>query len=151
MQNTGTPRNYLLSHSIFIQCVWFYCSAFRSKMGNDMCDITGFKDTITSQFYISFRLSLILHQTGHGHSHRAQTRETLVAPLEKPALRNASLRAAFVHAIGDLFQSISVLISALIIFFKVSFISSHAFLAIKKNNYFHSIMTLGIMQKFYLF
>uniref|UniRef100_A0A8B9DDS4 Proton-coupled zinc antiporter SLC30A8 n=1 Tax=Anser cygnoides TaxID=8845 RepID=A0A8B9DDS4_ANSCY len=50
-------------------------------------------------------LSLILHQTGHRHSHG-------------PALRNASLRAAFVHAIGDLFQSISVLISALIIFFK---------------------------------
>uniref|UniRef100_A0A8C4Y5F9 Proton-coupled zinc antiporter SLC30A8 n=1 Tax=Gopherus evgoodei TaxID=1825980 RepID=A0A8C4Y5F9_9SAUR len=51
-------------------------------------------------------LSLTLHQTGAGHSHR------------KPALANASVRAAFVHAIGDLFQSISVLISALIIFFK---------------------------------
>nr|XP_013047215.2 zinc transporter 8 [Anser cygnoides] len=63
-------------------------------------------------------LSLILHQTGHRHSHGAQARETLSAPPEKPALRNASLRAAFVHAIGDLFQSISVLISALIIFFK---------------------------------
>uniref|UniRef100_A0A8B9P3W4 Proton-coupled zinc antiporter SLC30A8 n=1 Tax=Apteryx owenii TaxID=8824 RepID=A0A8B9P3W4_APTOW len=50
-------------------------------------------------------LSLILHQTGHGHSHG-------------PALSNASLRAAFVHAVGDLFQSISVLISSLIIFFK---------------------------------
>lgn len=120
-------------------------------MGNDVCDITAFKDTITSQFYISCRLSLILHQTGHRHSHGAQARETLSAPPEKPALRNASLRAAFVHAIGDLFQSISVLISALIIFFKVSFISSQAFLAIKDNNYFHSIMTLGIMQKFSLF
>ncbi|XP_031978716.1 zinc transporter 8 [Corvus moneduloides] len=63
-------------------------------------------------------LSLILHQTGHRHSHGAQARECVSAPLEKPALSNASLRAAFVHAIGDLFQSISVLISALIIFFK---------------------------------
>ncbi|NXA64704.1 ZNT8 protein, partial [Mohoua ochrocephala] len=63
-------------------------------------------------------LSLILHQTGHGHSHGAKARERASAPLEKPALSNASLRAAFVHAIGDLFQSISVLISALIIFFK---------------------------------
>ncbi|NWR90292.1 ZNT8 protein, partial [Furnarius figulus] len=64
-------------------------------------------------------LSLILHQTGHGHSHRAQSGEPHVsASLEKPALSNASLRAAFVHAVGDLFQSISVLISALIIFFK---------------------------------
>ncbi|XP_037986024.1 zinc transporter 8 [Motacilla alba alba] len=63
-------------------------------------------------------LSLILHQTGHGHSHGAQARECISAPLEKPALINASLQAAFVHTIGDLFQSISVLISALIIFFK---------------------------------
>ncbi|KAM9643240.1 proton-coupled zinc antiporter SLC30A8 [Morphnus guianensis] len=63
-------------------------------------------------------LSLILHQTGHGHSHGAQAREHVSAPPEKVALSNASLRAAFVHAIGDLFQSISVLISALIIFFK---------------------------------
>ncbi|NWV49530.1 ZNT8 protein, partial [Daphoenositta chrysoptera] len=61
-------------------------------------------------------LSLILHQTGH--SHGAQAGAHVSAPLEKPALSNASLRAAFVHAIGDLFQSISVLISALIIFFK---------------------------------
>ncbi|NWI89628.1 ZNT8 protein, partial [Pitta sordida] len=63
-------------------------------------------------------LSFILHQTSHGQSHVAQAREHEPAPLEKPALSNASLRAAFVHAIGDLFQSISVLISALIIFFK---------------------------------
>ncbi|NXY27296.1 ZNT8 protein, partial [Pomatorhinus ruficollis] len=63
-------------------------------------------------------LSLILHQIGHGHSHGAQARECVSVPLEKPALSNASLRAAFVHTIGDLFQSISVLISALIIFFK---------------------------------
>ncbi|NXV42798.1 ZNT8 protein, partial [Uria aalge] len=63
-------------------------------------------------------LSLILHQTSRGHSHGAQAREHVSAPLEKAALSNASVRAAFVHAIGDLFQSISVLISALIIFFK---------------------------------
>ncbi|NXB99884.1 ZNT8 protein, partial [Orthonyx spaldingii] len=63
-------------------------------------------------------LSLILHQTGHEHSHGAQAREHASVPLEKPALSNASLQAAFVHVIGDLFQSISVLISALIIFFK---------------------------------
>uniref|UniRef100_A0A8B9C8C0 Proton-coupled zinc antiporter SLC30A8 n=1 Tax=Anser brachyrhynchus TaxID=132585 RepID=A0A8B9C8C0_9AVES len=73
---------------------------------------------ITSACAMLANILLILHQTGHRHSHGAQARETLSAPPEKPALRNASLRAAFVHAIGDLFQSISVLISALIIFFK---------------------------------
>ncbi|XP_025751814.1 zinc transporter 8 [Manacus vitellinus] len=75
---------------------------------------------VTSAFAVlaNILLSLILHQTGHGHSHGAQTREHVSAPREKPALSNVSLRAAFVHAVGDLFQSISVLISALIIFFK---------------------------------
>lgn len=34
---------------------------------------------------------------------------------------NASVRAAFVHVVGDLLQSISVLISAIIIYFKVCF------------------------------
>ncbi|TFK12469.1 ubiquitin thioesterase OTUB1 [Platysternon megacephalum] len=63
-------------------------------------------------------LSLTLHQTGPGHTHRAQANEHISALQQKPALANASVRAAFVHAIGDLFQSISVLISALIIFFK---------------------------------
>uniref|UniRef100_A0A7M4EJ82 Proton-coupled zinc antiporter SLC30A8 n=1 Tax=Crocodylus porosus TaxID=8502 RepID=A0A7M4EJ82_CROPO len=61
---------------------------------------------ITSGCAVIANIILTLHQTGHGHSHG------------KPVLANASVRAAFVHAIGDLFQSISVLISALIIFFK---------------------------------
>ncbi|KAK2518059.1 Slc30a8 [Columba guinea] len=77
-----------------------------------------FAPTLSAVTHDTQRLSLILHQTGHGHSHGAQAREHVMAPLERAALSNASLRAAFVHAIGDLFQSISVLISALIIFFK---------------------------------
>ncbi|XP_007945060.1 zinc transporter 8 [Orycteropus afer afer] len=50
-------------------------------------------------------LSVVLHQRCPGHNH-------------KEAQVNASVRAAFVHALGDLFQSISVLTSALIIYFK---------------------------------
>ncbi|XP_008060675.1 zinc transporter 8 [Carlito syrichta] len=50
-------------------------------------------------------LTVVLHQRCLGHSH-------------KEVQANASVRAAFVHALGDLFQSISVLISALIIYFK---------------------------------
>uniref|UniRef100_A0A8C4JQ54 Proton-coupled zinc antiporter SLC30A8 n=1 Tax=Dromaius novaehollandiae TaxID=8790 RepID=A0A8C4JQ54_DRONO len=73
---------------------------------------------ITSACAVLANILLILHQAGHGHSHGAPANEHTSAPPEKPALSNASLRAAFVHAVGDLFQSISVLISALIIFFK---------------------------------
>ncbi|XP_073748773.1 proton-coupled zinc antiporter SLC30A8 [Callorhinus ursinus] len=50
-------------------------------------------------------LSVILHQRHSSHNH-------------KDMQANASVRAAFVHALGDLLQSISVLTSALIIYFK---------------------------------
>ena len=55
----------------------------------------------------SFRLSVILHQKCPAHNH-------------KEVQANASVRAAFAHALGDLFQSTSVLTRALIIYFKVS-------------------------------
>nr|XP_061808521.1 proton-coupled zinc antiporter SLC30A2-like [Nerophis lumbriciformis] len=49
-------------------------------------------------------MALTLHQSGHGHRRMHQA--------------NASVRAAFVHVVGDLLQSLSVLVSAVIIFFK---------------------------------
>ncbi|CAJ0948350.1 unnamed protein product [Ranitomeya imitator] len=61
-------------------------------------------------------LALVLHSTGHGHSHSGGQHQHM-APDYKPQT-NASIRAAFIHVIGDLFQSVSVLISALIIYFK---------------------------------
>ncbi|XP_053718849.1 proton-coupled zinc antiporter SLC30A8-like [Synchiropus splendidus] len=90
-------------------------------------------------------MALTLHQSGHGHSHgglshghshEKDTRNSHVSPqsvsnmdcldVEVPGYEarrkaqqaNASVRAAFVHVVGDLLQSISVLISAIIIFFK---------------------------------
>ncbi|XP_041319056.1 zinc transporter 2 isoform X5 [Pyrgilauda ruficollis] len=53
------------------------------------------------------RMGLALHQTGHGHSHGAAG--------EPPS---ASVRAAFVHVLGDLLQSVGVLVASYIIFFK---------------------------------
>ncbi|NWR59014.1 ZNT8 protein, partial [Bucorvus abyssinicus] len=82
-------------------------------------DATAMLITSACAVLANLLLSLILHQTSHGHSHGAQAREHASStPLEKPALSNASVQAAFVHTIGDLCQSISVLISALIIYFK---------------------------------
>lgn len=125
--NHWKPSNCLLSHSAFPLNVSDFTVQHSKVTGVVIC-MTSLLSEMQHifwylQLYISCRLSLILHQTGHGHSHGAQAREYVSAPLEKPALSNASLRAAFVHTIGDLFQSISVLISALIIFFKVGFIS----------------------------
>ncbi|NXV54974.1 ZNT2 protein, partial [Molothrus ater] len=56
---------------------------------------------------VNIVMGLALHQTGHGHSHGAGG--------EQP---NASVRAAFVHVLGDLLQSLGVLIASYIIFFK---------------------------------
>uniref|UniRef100_A0A8D0EQZ3 Proton-coupled zinc antiporter SLC30A8 n=1 Tax=Strix occidentalis caurina TaxID=311401 RepID=A0A8D0EQZ3_STROC len=95
-----------------------YLASMRLLHPNYDIDATVMLITSACAVLANILLSLILHQTGHGHSHGAQTREHVSAPLEKAALSNVSLRAAFVHTIGDLFQSVSVLISALIIFFK---------------------------------
>ncbi|XP_044150730.1 zinc transporter 8 [Bufo gargarizans] len=61
-------------------------------------------------------LALVLHNTGHGHSHSGGQHQHMAPDYKLQT--NASIRAAFIHVIGDLFQSISVLISALIIYFK---------------------------------
>ncbi|KAI3358102.1 hypothetical protein L3Q82_003110 [Scortum barcoo] len=90
-------------------------------------------------------MALALHQSGHGHSHgglsshghghshkEGKARNQISnhahsnADLEQNGVNhgrraqqaNASVRAAFVHVVGDLLQSISVLVSAIIIFFK---------------------------------
>ncbi|KAL6099527.1 slc30a8 [Pungitius sinensis] len=87
-------------------------------------------------------MALILHQSGHGHSHggmgshghshkgsehdravkqeddHADAEKNMVAKGGRSQQDNASVRAAFVHVLGDLLQSVSVLLSAIIIFFK---------------------------------
>lgn len=67
-------------------------------------------------------MGLILHQhvphAGHGHSHNH------CAPPPEPGQAsqhaNLNVRAAFIHCVGDLLQSIGVLTAAIIIWFKVS-------------------------------
>ncbi|XP_033980953.1 zinc transporter 8-like [Trematomus bernacchii] len=93
-------------------------------------------------------MALVLHQSGHGHSHgglsshghghshntgkgdnqvsnhshnndnHADLEQSTSGNGRRAQQDNASVRAAFVHVLGDLLQSISVLVSAIIIFFK---------------------------------
>ncbi|KGL89990.1 Zinc transporter 8, partial [Charadrius vociferus] len=120
----GWHRAEILGALISMIIVWMvtgvltYLASMRLLHPDYDIDATVMLITSACAVLANILLSLILHQTSHGHSHGAQARERMSAPLEKAALSNASLRAAFVHAVGDLFQSISVLISALIIFFK---------------------------------
>ncbi|KAK2106216.1 hypothetical protein P7K49_015730 [Saguinus oedipus] len=52
-------------------------------------------------------MGLTLHQSGHGHSHNTSQQQ-----------ENPSVRAAFIHVIGDFLQSMGVLVAAYILYFK---------------------------------
>lgn len=63
------------------------------------------------------RMVLVLHQSGvpHGHSHGTHRHQRQ----GRCNHENASVRAAFVHVLGDLVQSVGVLVAAAIIHFWV--------------------------------
>lgn len=54
------------------------------------------------------RMGLTLHQSGHGHSHDTSQQQ-----------ENPSVRAAFIHVVGDFLQSLGILVAAYILYFKV--------------------------------
>ncbi|NXK83899.1 ZNT3 protein, partial [Amazona guildingii] len=75
---------------------------------------------------VNLVMAYILRQSpvGHGHSHGTGGYEQLEStggclPSHAPLPGSTSVRAAFVHVVGDLLQSISVLVAATIIYFKV--------------------------------
>lgn len=66
----------------------------------------------------------ILHQSPAGHGHSTGGYEQLESaggclPGRAPLPGSTSVRAAFVHVVGDLLQSLGVLVAATIIYFKV--------------------------------
>uniref|UniRef100_UPI0037E92E7D proton-coupled zinc antiporter SLC30A2-like n=1 Tax=Semicossyphus pulcher TaxID=241346 RepID=UPI0037E92E7D len=91
-------------------------------------------------------MAIVLHQSGHGHSHgglssqrnghshvkgngeilndthsnddHVKMEQNRVDKGRRAQQANASIRSAFVHLVGDLLQSIAVFISAIIIYFK---------------------------------
>ncbi|XP_059502308.1 proton-coupled zinc antiporter SLC30A8-like [Stegostoma tigrinum] len=76
--------------------------------------------TSTSAVVANVIMGLALHQGSHGLNHSATYFEHAVESVHSHQ-PNASIRAAFIHVVGDFLQSLSVLISALIIFFKPEF------------------------------
>ncbi|XP_054577101.1 proton-coupled zinc antiporter SLC30A2 isoform X2 [Eptesicus fuscus] len=72
---------------------------------------------------VNIIMGLTLHQSGHGHSHgqghghshsqgQGHSQDTIQQQ------ENPSVRAAFIHVIGDLLQSVGVLVAAYILYFK---------------------------------
>ncbi len=52
------------------------------------------------------------HGSGSSHSHKHHSHDG------KKSKKNINVRAAFIHVLGDFFQSIGVLVAAVIIYFK---------------------------------
>ncbi|KAM6996104.1 proton-coupled zinc antiporter SLC30A2 isoform 1-T1 [Passerculus sandwichensis] len=111
--NFGWHRAEILGALLSVLSIWVvtgvlvYLGVQRLLSGD--YDIEGGVMLITSACAVAVNIvmGLALHQTGHGHSHGPGG--------EQP---NASVRAAFVHVLGDLLQSLGVLIASYIIFFK---------------------------------
>ncbi|PAA47290.1 hypothetical protein BOX15_Mlig007962g2 [Macrostomum lignano] len=90
---------------------------------------------ITSSMGVVFNviMAATLHQHGHSHSHTVTTNRPISPPLpasqqqSQPAgsnggpRHNLNVRAAFIHVVGDLIQSIGVMIAAIIIFVNPSY------------------------------
>lgn len=71
-----------------------------------------------------YSMAYLLHQSGSPHSHSPATGgyerigdSPCGAP--RPSHSNTSVRAAFVHVVGDLLQSLGVFVAATVIYFKV--------------------------------
>ncbi|XP_070802785.1 probable proton-coupled zinc antiporter SLC30A3 [Pituophis catenifer annectens] len=72
---------------------------------------------------VNIIMAYLLHQSGSAHSHGFSTRgyEQIEDSPRGPSIPthdNTSVRAAFVHVVGDLLQSIGVFVAATVIYFK---------------------------------
>ncbi|NXX10269.1 ZNT3 protein, partial [Podargus strigoides] len=79
--------------------------------------------TSASAVGVNLVMAYILHQSPAGHGHGAGGYEQLESaggclPSRAPLPGSTSVRAAFVHVVGDLLQSVGVLVAATIIYFK---------------------------------
>ncbi|XP_014668620.1 PREDICTED: zinc transporter 2-like [Priapulus caudatus] len=70
---------------------------------------------------INLFMGFILHSTGHGHSHGGVSHAEVAAHSHEGSKKkpmNVNVRAAFIHVLGDLVQSIGVMVAAIVIYFK---------------------------------
>ncbi|XP_056200654.1 probable proton-coupled zinc antiporter SLC30A3 [Falco biarmicus] len=79
--------------------------------------------TAASAIAVNLVMAYILHQSPTGHCHGTGGYEQLESsrgclPSHAPLPGSTSVRAAFVHVVGDLLQSVGVLVAATIIYFK---------------------------------
>ncbi|CAO2589466.1 Zinc transporter 2, partial [Lemmus lemmus] len=116
--NFGWQRAEILGALVSVLSIWVvtgvlvYLAVQRLTSGD--YEIKGDTMLITSACAVAVNIimGLTLHQSGHGHSHGRGHEDS------QQQQENPSVRAAFIHVIGDLLQSLGVLVAAYIIYFK---------------------------------
>ncbi|XP_027433492.1 zinc transporter 2 isoform X1 [Zalophus californianus] len=111
--NFGWQRAEILGALLSVLSIWVVTGvlvflAVERLISGDY-EIEGGTMLITSGCAVAVNIimGLTLHQSGHGHSHDTGQQQ-----------ENPSVRAAFIHVIGDFLQSIGILVAAYILYFK---------------------------------
>uniref|UniRef100_A0A8C9YZK2 Proton-coupled zinc antiporter SLC30A8 n=2 Tax=Sander lucioperca TaxID=283035 RepID=A0A8C9YZK2_SANLU len=142
----GWHRAEILGALLSVFTIWLVTGVLVylavERILNDDYTIEGTIMLITSGCAVvaNIIMAFALHQSGHGHSHGGlgspghghshnghsshgnshggQGHSHIKEHRQRAQQGNASVRAAFAHVLGDLLQSVSVFLSAIIIFFK---------------------------------
>ncbi|KAM8977285.1 proton-coupled zinc antiporter SLC30A2 [Pelodytes ibericus] len=122
--NFGWHRAEILGALVSVLSIWVvtgvlvYLAVERLISGD--FEIEGETMLITSACAVAVNIimGVTLHQTGHGHSHGAGNTHGHSHSHSSGDHHNPSVRAAFIHVVGDLLQSVGVLIAAYVIYFK---------------------------------
>ncbi|NXT58645.1 ZNT3 protein, partial [Pluvianellus socialis] len=127
----GWHRSETLGALASILSIWVvtgalvYLAAARIVSNDYEIEARAMLATSASAVGVNLVMAYILHQspTGHGHGHGTGGYEQLEStggclPSRAPLPGSTSVRAAFIHVVGDLLQSIGVLVAATIIYFK---------------------------------
>ncbi|XP_029893893.1 zinc transporter 3 isoform X1 [Aquila chrysaetos chrysaetos] len=127
----GWHRSETLGALASVLSIWVvtgalvYLAAARIVSNDYEIEARAMLATSASAVGVNLVMAYILHQSpaGHSHSHGAggyeQLESTGGCPPGHAALPGStSVRAAFVHVVGDLLQSVGVLVAATIIYFK---------------------------------
>ncbi|KAE8623822.1 hypothetical protein XENTR_v10005747 [Xenopus tropicalis] len=120
--NFGWHRAEILGALLSVLSIWVvtgvlvYLAVERIISGD--YEIEGDAMLITSACAVAVNIimGVTLHQTGHGHSHGDGNSHSHSHAAGDH--KNPSVRAAFIHVVGDLLQSVGVLIAAYVIYYK---------------------------------
>ncbi|XP_042659163.1 zinc transporter 3 [Tyto alba] len=125
----GWHRSETLGALASVLSIWVvtgalvYLAAARIVSNDYEIEARAMLATSASAVGVNLVMAYILHQSPAGHGHGAGGYEQLEStggclPSHAPLPGSTSVRAAFVHVVGDLLQSIGVLVAATIIYFK---------------------------------